>query len=465
MGNKISRRRFIGQASCAGLGYTTLFSTLFNLKAINAGAMFNGPGDDYKAMVCLLLNGGADSFNMLMPKGVSEWNQYKITRSNLAIPRAEILPLNPITSIGMELGVHPSMKHMQNMFNNRELSFITNVGTLINGVDKDSIFNGLADLPLGLYSHADQMMHWQTGIPQDRVNQGWGGRIADLLTAANTNANQNISMNVSLAGSNTWQTGNNTVEYSIDPVWGSTMIDGYNQGDWQMSNMRTQAIDNMLDQYHQDMFKKAYIDVIKVAKAGSEQFTEAVDKVNLNTFFSDNRLSQSFQMVAKTISARTELGMKRQIFFIEIGGWDHHDEVLLAQEEMLTYVDNALFEFMNALEEINSKDCVTVFSMSEFGRTLTSNGNGTDHAWGGNVFALGGPVKGGQIIGQYPSLALESELDLGGGVLIPKIASDEYFAELALWFGVAPSDLTTILPNITNFYSPGDVQGPLGFLL
>jgi uncharacterized protein (DUF1501 family) len=402
---------------------------------------------------------------MLIPRGDSEWQEYKTTRSNLAIPKSKVLPLNPINNSGTSLGVHPSMKNMQQMFNDRELSFITNIGALINGVEKDSIYQGTADLPLGLFSHVDQVMHWQTGIPQDRINQGWGGRIADMLTAANTNTNQNISMNISLGGTNIWQTGNETVEYSIDPVYGSTMIDGYNQGDWQLSNMRTQAIDNMLDQYHHDMFKKAYIDVVKVAKVGSEQFTTAVDAVNLDTSFSDNRVSQSFQMVAKTIAARTALGMKRQIFFIEFGGWDHHDEVLMAQEEMLTIVDDALNEFMLALEEINARDCVTVFSMSEFGRTLTSNGNGTDHAWGGNVFVLGGPVKGGQIIGQYPTLALESELDLGGGVLIPRIATDEYFSELAMWFGVAPSELTTILPNIGNFYSPSSSRAPLGFLL
>jgi uncharacterized protein (DUF1501 family) len=169
-------------------------------------------------------------------------------------------------------------------------------------------------------------------------------------------------------------------------------------------------------------------------------------------------------MVARTISARTALGMKRQIFFVNFGGWDHHDELINNQFGMLNVLSTALKEFADALNALQVSDCVTTFSISEFGRTLTSNGNGTDHAWGGNVMAMGGPVNGGQIFGTYPSLVLDNPDEIGDGVLIPTTSTDAYFAELALWFGISPSDLTTIFPNLTQFYDPASNQLPIGFL-
>ena len=459
----ISRRKFLGQASCAAMGYTTLFSTLVNLKSINAASILNSSTIDcggYKAMVCLLLEGGADSFNMLIPKGNAEWQQYANTRSNLAIPKDDIREISPIESIGKTMGVHPSLVNMQQMFNSGEMAFISNVGSLINGVDKDSIYNGTAELPLGLFSHADQVMHWQTGIPQDRVAQGWGGKIADMMNTCNNN--QNISLNISLAGSNLFQTGNQSIEFSIDPYNGSTIINGYGE-EWQFSQMRTQAIDNMIDAYYQDMFKKTFVDIIKVGKQGAEQFNSAIENVNINTPFTDNNISQSFNMVAKTIAARSSLDMTRQIFFINYGGWDHHDEVLNAMEYGLSEVDTALAEFNAAMKELGVHNDVVTFSMSEFGRTLTSNGNGTDHAWGGNVFVMGGNVNGQKIYNGFPDLDLNNNLEIGGGVLIPTMSVDEYFSELSLWFGVPSSELATLFPNIGNFYSPGS-GSPIGFM-
>jgi uncharacterized protein (DUF1501 family) len=461
--HKISRRKFLGQASCAGLGYTTLMSTLVNLKSINAASILNSTTVDcggYKAMVCLLLEGGADSFNMLIPRGASEWQEYATTRSNNAIPQTDILPINNLQSIGKDLGVHPAMSNMQSMFNSGELGFISNIGSLINGVTKDDIYSGAADLPLGLFSHADQVMHWQTGVPHARVAQGWGGKIADMMYACNNN--QNISLNVSLSGSNLYQTGNESIEFSIDAYGGSTTINGYGE-EWQFSEMRTQAIDNMMDAYYNDMFKKSFIDIVKVGKEGAEQFNQAIESVDLNTSFTDNYLSQSFNMVAKTIAARSSLGMSRQIFFINYGGWDHHDEVLDAQEAMLTEVDTALGEFNAAMKELGVFNDVLTFSMSEFGRTLTSNGNGTDHAWGGNVFMMGGDVQGQNVFNGYPDLGLNTNIEIGGGVLIPSMSVDEYFSEIALWFGVPSSELVTLFPNIGNFYSPGS-GNPIGFL-
>ncbi len=470
MGNdhKVSRRKFLGQASCAAVGSTTLFSTLFNLKSVNAAASFNSSigskPNDYKAIVCLLNAGGIDSFNMLIPRSNTEYNQYANTRSNVAIPQGDLLPINPLVSDGKQYGLHPSLVHMQSLFETNKLAFVSNIGSLVQPITKQQFYNGSVPIPLGLYSHSDQIMHWQTGVPHARVAQGWGGKMADLMVSANEN--QTVSMNISLSGSNVFQTGNNSVEYSLHPVQGSIGINGYND-DWLINQLRKAAIDGMVNPTYQNVFKNTYAKTIKTAIDGNELLSTVLDNAPVfTTPFSNNDLSSSFQMIAKTIAGRVELDMNRQIFFIEYGGWDHHDELINAQAVMLTEVDNALFEFNAAMEQLGLLDNVTTFSLSEFSRTLTSNGNGTDHAWGGNVFVMGGAVYGRNIYGTFPSLALgnSNPQEIGGGSLIPTTAADQYFAEIAMWYGVPVSELATLFPNIGYFFDTTSGSSPLGFL-
>lgn len=466
---KLSRRSFLGQASCAALGSSTLFSSLISLKALNAAAAGSGFGgsNDYKALVCILLSGGHDSYNMLVPTSSSEYSEYSDSRSNLALGKDSLLPLNVQNSDGRTFGLHPAMTAVQELFNAGRISFIANIGTLIQPVTRQQVWDEIVPLPLGLFSHSDQIMQWQTSTPHERsASLGWGGRIADLVR--DMNSNQNISMNVSLSGTNVFQTGESTIEYAIDAYGGSVGIDGYVKEDmYDIFNvMRTRAIDNMLDFEYSDIFKKTYVDIIRRSRDGHLLFDGALESVgDLSTSFSDNYISQSFNMIARTMAAREQLGMKRQIFFVDFGGWDHHDELLNNQYGMLNVLSTALGEFDQALQEINLRDCVTTFSISEFGRTLTSNGNGTDHAWGGNVLVMGGEqLNGGRIYGQYPSLALDSNLDLGGGVFLPTTATDQYFAEIARWFDVPGSDLPLIFPNLENFYDVNAPSLPLGFL-
>lgn len=465
--NGMSRRRFLGQASCAAVGYTTLLSSLVNLKAINAAAFANSSvssGDDYKALVCFMQSGGNDSFQMLLPRSNAEYAEYAATRTNLAIEQNQILPILPVTPDGREFGVHPSMTQVQQLFNDRKLAFISNIGTLIDHTNPADYYS-YQGLPLGLYSHADQIQQWQTGLPHERASKGWGGKVADLIH--DMNINQDISMNVSLAGTNVFQTGESTIEYALDPYNGSIGIYGYGPAEsWDVFNIqRTKAIDNMFEQEYQDMFQKTYVNVVRRSRDANLLFQGALEGVpELQTQFTDNYVSQAFHMVARTMAARETLGMKRQIFFIDFGGWDHHDEVLQSQVEMLGIVSTALGEFNAALEELNLADSVTTFTMSEFSRTLTSNGNGTDHAWGANVMVMGGKVRGGEIYGQFPSLAVNGPRVVSDGVLIPTTSTDEYFSEMAIWFGVQKSDLATIFPNLGNFYDIGSPNNPIGFL-
>jgi len=461
--NTFTRRNFLGQASCAAVGSASLFSTLLSLGATNSAAgYYTAPEDDYKALVCLFLGGGNDSFNMLVPRSTQEYNEYKRIRADLALAQNSLLPITPSTSDGREFGLHPMIPEVKQLFDEGSLGFMANVGTLVEPTTLKSYESGVAKLPLGLYSHSDQIMHWQTSLPDQRSATGWGGRMADLLYAMNNN--DKISMNISLAGSNVFQTGRNTVEYSIDAQEGSAGIEGY-QGKGVFNELRTAAIESMLDLQYQNLFEQTFVNVTRQAISAHQQFSGAIAGVPaLTTTFSNNYISKSFEMIAKTIAARNTLGMKRQTFFIMFGGWDHHDEVLNAQGRMLPIVSKGLFEFNSALKKLGMQNNVTTFTASDFGRTLTSNGQGSDHAWGGNQMVMGGAVKGGNIYGSYPSLYANNPLDTGRGRLIPTTSVDEFFAELALWFGVQPSDLSSVLPNIGRFYSTSSSNMPVGFM-
>ena len=460
----ISRRKFISTTGCAAMGLTTLFSSLVSMKAIAAAALDKprqGRNDNYKAMVCVLLAGGADSHNMLVPRSDAAYGSYSTTRGNLAIPQSGILPLQHPGIGGEHYGVHPSMGEVKSLFDAGKLSFLANVGTLVEPVTKDQYLANEKKLPVGLFSHSDQIKHWQTGRPGERSRYGWAGRIADLMAEHNTNPA--MSMNISLNGTNQFQQGMTTTEYAIAPNerFG---INGYGRNAHYHAE-RTTAINSMLERDYADVFEKTYVNTLKGGIEGGIRMEEALEaSPSFDTVFSDTDLSQRFRMIARVIAARERLGVSQQTFFVNFGGWDHHDEVLLAQEEKLPELSAALGEFSQALEQISMFENVTTFTVSDFGRTLTSNGNGSDHAWGGNAMVMGGSVDGGKIFGDYPDLSMNSDLMLDRGVVIPTASAAEYMAELALWYGVSPGDLPDIFPDLTNFYNPVSGSYPIGFM-
>lgn len=460
--HKHSRRQFLGSLPCLALGTTTLYSSLINLKAMNSiMGSTSVVGGDYKALVCVLLSGGNDSYNMLIPRGNSEYAEYSAVRADLSIPQEDILPINPDESDGREFGLHPSMTGLRDIFEQGNAAFISNVGTLVEPVTKASLQSGLANLPIGLLSHIDQAMHWQTALPQDRSNFGWGGKMADILKSMNED--NGVSMNISLGGNNLFQRGNTITEYAINPD-GGVAIAGWNEP-VPFLQMMTEDVTDMMNKEYEDVFRDSYSGVLRRSVESNETFNGAVEGIALSTPFANTQLSRSMEMIARTIAARNELGAKRQIFFVEIGGFDNHDELTNSQANLLTVVDEAFSSFFAATQELGVSDCVTTFTISDFARTLTSNGNGTDHAWGGNAIVMGGAVKGKKMYGNYPALDLGNDLEIGGGILIPTTSADEYFAEMALWFGISPNDLSQILPNIGNFYDVGSSSKPLGFML
>jgi uncharacterized protein (DUF1501 family) len=456
-----TRRKFLRQLGVASaFGLASPLSALAKLKSINSilSSPPPPPFGNYKAIVCVFLHGGNDSFNMLIPNTLTEYTDYFNTRSNLALLQPDLLPIG-----SGDFGLNPSMPDVRDMYNAGDLAFLSNIGTLVQPTTVADVYLE-NNLPLGLFSHIDQFQHWQSARANERVSKGWGGYIADLL--GYTNTNDKISMNVSLSGNNIFQNGLTTLPFSMNES-GPTLPINYN-ADWGHNPDRRTAVDSLLNFNFGDPFQNTYANVLHDSIEAGAEFKEALDVIpEFATVFSNESLSQELKIIAKTIAARESLGFERQIFFVRYDGWDHHDQLITEQAEKLTVVNNALVEFKNVLNELGVFDDVTTFVGSEFARTLQSNGNGSDHGWGGNTLVMGGNVNGGQIYGTYPSLVLDGPGYLPGGIMVPTTATDSMFAELALWYGVPPSDLLSIFPNLGNFHTVADLSTdapPIGFM-
>ncbi len=454
---RTSRRQFLRQASCAAVGSTSLYSVLLNLAtAGRASAETLSPFGDYKALVCLFLDGGNDSFNMLTPGEPEEFQRYAAARANLSLAQPDVLPITGPQ--GRRFALHPGMAEVRDLYDAGHLSFVANVGTLVEPTTLDQINAYTAKLPLGLYSHSDQSMHWQTSTPDKRGSVGWGGRMAEILQSVNER--NEISMNISLSGTSVFQSGENLIPYAITPH-GSPLLAGYDDA---TQPFFRKAVDSMLEQNYQNLLKQTYARLTRNAIDSSAVFLDAWNKAKrVATRFPNTDLGRRLRGTAQAMATRDLLGMRRQVYFVRYGGWDHHDEVLATQAGMLTTLSQAVGSFWTALGELGLQDDVLLFTASDFGRTLSSNGEGSDHGWGGNQFVLGGGHRGGRIYGDYPEdLSIGNNLDTGRGRLIPTTSVDSYFAELALWLGVSPGDLPAVLPNIERFYDPASTSAPLG---
>ncbi|MFT6808847.1 MAG: hypothetical protein ACJA01_002078 [Saprospiraceae bacterium] len=469
MSHHHTRRGFLAQLGlgCASVGATSLLSSITNLSLINAAAAANRSVyapviGKYKAIVCLMLSGGNDSFNMLVPKGDPEYQEYANVRTNLALDQDAIRTINPTNNVGKQLGLHPNLENIQTLFESGDAAFLANIGTLVEPTTVSQYVSGLVQVPEGLFSHSDQRLHWQTSVPQDRSANGWGGRLADILYTNNTN--QNISMNISLDGINTFQRGNIITEYSVQPGGGAVNINGSNSNNF-YNTLKRETLDSMLEASYQNILQKAYASTISDSKSNAIEFGAALAQgETFTTEFGTDALSQRFKSVVEVIASRVPLGVSNQTFFVQQGGYDNHDNNLEDHGALMANLDEAVGSFYDTLVELGLENDVVIFTASDFARKLVSNGDGSDHAWGGNSLIIGGAVNGKKIYGSYPDLYLGNNLDAGNGRILPTLSCDELFAELALWMGASSGDLNQILPNIDRFWTPTPAAGPLGIL-
>ncbi len=443
-----TRRTFIRQAACAALTTSGLLNTIFDLRKLSAATIADT--GDYKALVCLFLYGGNDANNVLVPNDSSGYSAYAAARGALALPQSSLLPISLANGDGRQFAFHPNLPELQQLFAQGHLGVVANVGTLVAPITRAQYLSGGAAVPEQLFSHADQSVQWQTSVPDQISRTGWGGRMADLLQSLNSGSK--ISLSLSIAGTNTFEVGNTVLPYTVSPD-GSIGLSGFDGS--ANANVRLAAFKELLAQPHNNLFEQAYGDTVSRSIAANDLLTSALGGLPpLQTAFPTTALAKQLNMVAKLIAARSNLSMRRQIFFCSVGGYDTHGDQLAGQAGLLTELSQALNAFYSATVELGVANQVTTFTASDFGRTFPTNGSGSDHGWGSHQFVLGGAVQGGRLFGTFPTLAVNGPDDTGQGRWIPTTSVDEFSATLASWFGVSASDLPTVLPNIGRFAHP-----------
>ncbi len=442
----MDRRKFLGMCLKGGVSMAAL--TQLQLQAFQGSTAIDD--GDYKALVCVFLSGGNDSLNMLVPLEGEARSLYESSRQNLAI--ANPLALAPETSQEGGVGLHNSLAPLQNLFAEKQLAFVTGVGSLIAPTTQQDVINKSVPLPLHLFSHNKQQATWMYGKEQSSINTGWGARLLERLEQA-----EQFGGNISLSGMNHWQTSVNSMPFSLSTNGISQInaLSGRQERNEHVSDLFNRVLTGQKNPLGQAYGARVKASIDKTSAMNlALQESDPIDGV-----FSGSVLSRRLRTIARTISIQSQLGCKRQVFYVSMGGFDTHGNQNRSHASLLGQLSQSLSEFNQAMTYLGQQNNVTTFTMSEFGRTLTSNGNGTDHGWAGNHIVMGGAVNGGDLYGKLLTQHLNGPRDTRGGRLIPDVANEQYFATLARWFGVPDSELVDIFPNLANFN-----QHTLGFM-
>ena len=475
-----TRRAFLRRSGQLALTGTALPFAL-NLAAMGEAAAFEAT--DYKALVCVFLYGGNDYANTVVAYDDPSYNAYSAIRGGgagqtaggIALARASLAGtlLTPATPLdnGRQYALHPAMPGLAGLFNNGQAAVQLNVGPLVVPLTKaqySSADRRAFPLPPKLFSHNDQQSIWQSSSPEGSTI-GWGGNIGDLALSSNSNS---LFTCINVTGNAVFLSGDSALSYQVS-TGGAVAINGVKNNVYNSSAVKT-ALSTLVQQSRSHTLENEYNKITTRAIGAEAQVASALAGSNLSTVFpSPNPLADQLKMVARLIGARSAMGTKRQVFMVSIGGFDLHDNLIAQHPTLLGQVSEALTAFYAATVELGVANKVTAFTASDFGRTLTSNGDGSDHGWGSHHLMVGGAVKGKTFYGAPPPVsvgstaAAQDQWHVGQGRLLPSTSVDQYAATLARWFGVADTELSGILPNLRHFGAAAgrpDYPTNLGFM-
>ncbi|GKS83062.1 DUF1501 domain-containing protein [Acidovorax sp. SUPP1855] len=471
-----TRRAFLRRsAQLAATGTALPFA--LNLAALGEAAAFEA--NDYKALVCVFLYGGNDYANTVVPYDSARYAQYATIRGGgadgaaggIALGRSALggTVLQPASALagGLQYALHPAMTGMAGLFNSGRAAVQLNVGPLVVPLTRAQYASAdrrTYPLPPKLFSHNDQQSVWQSqGAEGSTV--GWGGNLGDLALSANTNS---LFTCISASGNAVFLSGDQALQYQISTS-GAVPINGVKNNVYGSSAVRG-VLSELVQAASTHAMEAEYARVTQRSIGSEGQISAALAGAGVSTAFpTGNPLADQLKVVARLIAARGALGTRRQVFFVSMGGFDLHDNLVSGQAVLMDRVSSAMTAFYNATVELGVADKVTAFTASDFGRTLTSNGDGSDHGWGSHHFVVGGAVRGAAFYGTPPPISVgngsgsEDQWHVGQGRLLPSTAVDQYAATMARWFGVANTEMTGVLPRLGNF---GGTAYPvnLGFL-
>lgn len=438
----------------------------FGLMSVMAQEKMDAETDDggqveYRALVCVFLSGGNDSNNIVVPNYDEGYNQYAAARQaqGLAIPRANLLPITPPSMGGQVYGLHPILTPLHDLWNQGKMAVVCNVGSLVQPLTRATYQSG-APRPYQLFSHSDQVEQFRTAISSYRSTTGWGGRVADRTGVLN--AGGAISMITSIAGANIFNIGANTAPLIVSPAPTPLnqvlALNGFGTAADELA--RRTAMNNIRTRDASQTMTQAASALTQQAVNVSQQLSQ---NPTLTVPFPNTSLGNQLAQVAKLMKFRNELNMSRQVFFVQLGGFDTHSGQLNGHVNLWTQVSQAIKAFYDETVAQGISGQVTTFTMSDFNRTLnpagSGSGVGTDHAWGGHHFVVGGAVAGGNFYGRptsngtlFPTLVNSGPDDADTrGRFIPSVSVEQYAATLARWYGLQTTDIPLVFPNINNF--------------
>ena len=445
---RAARRSFMRSAAAAA---ATGVAAPMALNLAATGQAAAATAQDYKALVCVFLYGGNDNYNTVVPYDLASYNEYARMRGSLALGHGSLAShvLNPDNGLdgGRQFALALQLTGLHEIWTEGNMGVLMNVGPLVVPTSKADYASSRVPLPPKLFSHNDQQSVWQS-LAAEGATTGWGGRMADLFADANQNQ---IFTSMSLNGNAVMLSGEHTVQYQMSPS-GPVTLNGQRYDVY-----RHPAVSQMIEQLvttnvtgHQ--MSEIYSEVARRSIAANDVLTGAMASVDsFTTAQHTSELGEQLSRVATVIAARNQLGMKRQVFFVGLGGFDHHDGLAANHPVLMKTLDDALSSFYRTTQELGVADNVTTFTASDFGRTLSGNGDGTDHGWGGHHFMIGGAVKGRSIYGQVPELGDDGPDDVGRGRLLPSTSVEQMSATLGSWFGVSNTELDDIFPRLSEF--------------